>query len=348
MHKKTILHYISGKGMGGPKTMFLAYQKLLHSAGYRAVAVHKKNAEIAEHLSGNETRELNYVRSPLFIFQKNKVQELLEELKPDLVLLHKPIDAYFFRSASKDVKIALVVHGFQSKFLECADVLIAVSQAVYEHIKHKHRAVSLIPNFIDIKISNHKIAWNKSIKFGALGFFRRKKGFTDLIKAMALLEKKTKKDFSCELCGYGRFSMFLKFLKFFYQLKKFKILLWNNNPMEWIASKDVIIVPSRSESFGLVVIEAMSQGALVIATKTQGPKSIITENKTGILVNIKDTENLSNAMKQVLEKPKDLLKIRNNARKFAQENFSINSAEKKVVELIEKHSRGLERSLHKQ
>ena len=41
---------------------------------------------------------------------------------------------------------------------------------------------------------------------------------------------------------------------------------------------DIVIVPSKLESFGMIIIEAMAKGALVIATKSGGPQTIINDD----------------------------------------------------------------------
>lgn len=47
---------------------------------------------------------------------------------------------------------------------------------------------------------------------------------------------------------------------------------------------DIIVMPSLSEPFGFVIIEAWSYGVSVIASRVQGPMEIITEGKSGLLV----------------------------------------------------------------
>jgi glycosyltransferase involved in cell wall biosynthesis len=47
---------------------------------------------------------------------------------------------------------------------------------------------------------------------------------------------------------------------------------------------DIFILPSLKEPFGLVLIEAMSVGKPVIATRSGGPLEIVVEGETGLLV----------------------------------------------------------------
>ena len=66
--------------------------------------------------------------------------------------------------------------------------------------------------------------------------------------------------------------------------------------VDWMSLCDVFIFPSRTETFGLVVLEAMACGMPVAAHDTIGPRDIITEGKDGYL-----SEDLRDAAIRCLE-----------------------------------------------
>ena len=53
--------------------------------------------------------------------------------------------------------------------------------------------------------------------------------------------------------------------------------------VDWLSLSDVFIFPSRTETFGLVVLEAMACGIPVAAYDVMGPRDIITNGKDGYL-----------------------------------------------------------------
>jgi len=53
--------------------------------------------------------------------------------------------------------------------------------------------------------------------------------------------------------------------------------------MDWLSLADVFVFPSRTETFGLVVVEALACGLPVAAHNVMGPRDIITEGKDGYL-----------------------------------------------------------------
>ena len=62
------------------------------------------------------------------------------------------------------------------------------------------------------------------------------------------------------------------------------------------------VMPSRYESFGLTIIEAMSCGLPIISFDCKyGPRSIVKDGVTGILVPQKDTEKLADAIISMIE-----------------------------------------------
>ncbi len=58
---------------------------------------------------------------------------------------------------------------------------------------------------------------------------------------------------------------------------------------------DVFVLPSHYETFGVVLIEALSRGVPVISTYCGGPECIVDESN-GVLVQPKDVDELAQAM----------------------------------------------------
>lgn len=67
-----------------------------------------------------------------------------------------------------------------------------------------------------------------------------------------------------------------------------------------MAAADVCVIPSRSESFGLVALEAMQQSKPVVACAVGGLQDIVVHEQTGLLVPPQDAAALANAIVEVL------------------------------------------------
>ena len=68
---------------------------------------------------------------------------------------------------------------------------------------------------------------------------------------------------------------------------------------EILSRSSVLVLPSREEGFGLVLLEAMSLGLPVIATKVGGIPEIV-NGKNGILIEAEDVEQLKRAIEKIL------------------------------------------------
>ena len=84
--------------------------------------------------------------------------------------------------------------------------------------------------------------------------------------------------------------------------------------LEKFRSYDALLFPSRwQEPFGRVVIEAMSQGLPVIATRSGGVPEIITDQENGLLIPIDDPIALADLINLLLQDPDKAASLSRNA-----------------------------------
>ncbi len=72
---------------------------------------------------------------------------------------------------------------------------------------------------------------------------------------------------------------------------------------EYYRAADVCLVPSRTESFGLVALEAAACGTPVVAAAVGGLRSIVLDGSTGFLVEGRDPEDFAAPVARLLAKP---------------------------------------------
>lgn len=73
--------------------------------------------------------------------------------------------------------------------------------------------------------------------------------------------------------------------------------------IDWYAVADVVVLPSLSEGFPFVVLEALAMSRPVVATRVNGVPEIIEGDKTGLLVPPRDPEALEGAIRRILHDP---------------------------------------------
>ncbi len=71
------------------------------------------------------------------------------------------------------------------------------------------------------------------------------------------------------------------------------------------AQADVFCFPTfyEQESFGIVLLEAMSLGLPVVATRWRATPSIVEEGVTGLLTDVRDADGLARQLSRLIEDP---------------------------------------------
>jgi L-malate glycosyltransferase len=99
-----------------------------------------------------------------------------------------------------------------------------------------------------------------------------------------------------------------------------------------LASLDVTVLPSASESLSNAILESMAAGVPVIANQVGGNVELVSRDR-GILLPPNDVEALEGALLQVAGDVPLREMLGRNARRFAQESFTIEQMRKKHEEL---------------
>jgi D-inositol-3-phosphate glycosyltransferase len=83
------------------------------------------------------------------------------------------------------------------------------------------------------------------------------------------------------------------------------------------AAADAVLVPSRSESFGLVALEAQACGVPVLASAVGGLPYVVADGKTGLLFPPGDHAALAERLVRLLAHPRLRARLSENARRHA-------------------------------
>lgn len=75
-----------------------------------------------------------------------------------------------------------------------------------------------------------------------------------------------------------------------------------------VRNADCFVMVSSREAFGLVYVEAMAKGCIVIGTKGQGIDGIVKHGENGFLCKARDVDGLAKVINQIVSLPQDDLK----------------------------------------
>ena len=113
-------------------------------------------------------------------------------------------------------------------------------------------------------------------------------------------------------------------------------LPFTDDAPRFMATLDVFVLPSFSETFGYVLIEAMAMEKPVVATKAGGVPEIIADGITGLLVEPRDHLALTSAILSILENKSLGASLGRSARSEALRRYDIRTCVDELLKAIEK------------
>lgn len=196
--------------------------------------------------------------------------------------------------------------GYLTQAANSSNFCFAVSQALASLLEKKllNTEWKILPNLLDNQFSKSSSLFKKKYQFCAVARLHPNKGFDILLQAFSIVYKE-KPEVKLILGGDGPERENLQKLAKILNIEEavtFAGALPRENVRLLMAESACFVLSSHVETFGVVVIEALSQGTPVVATKCGGPESIIVSGD-GILVEVADTNALAQAMKEVVENP---------------------------------------------
>jgi D-inositol-3-phosphate glycosyltransferase len=111
----------------------------------------------------------------------------------------------------------------------------------------------------------------------------------------------------------------------------------------YYSAADVVVVPSRYESFGLVALEALACGAAVVASRVGGLPTIVRDGENGLLVPWRTPAAFAERIEQILEEPDLAVRLREAAPR-SMARFSWAATAGRVIELYRELSARRERA----
>lgn len=199
--------------------------------------------------------------------------------------------------------------------------VIVVSQALYDEYKNKlDIKLEYIPNALNYFPKESELSKLDNKTLIAVGRMAPEKGFSDLIDVIKEVDDK---EVVLNLFGDGQELEFLKNkVKELNLEKQINFYGFKNQDFikKYMQNSSLYVMTSFEESFGLVLIEAMSYGVPCIAfDSAKGAKYIINE-KNGYFIKERNKDEMANTIKKYLQlNCKDKLKYGINARNTSKE-----------------------------
>jgi glycosyltransferase involved in cell wall biosynthesis len=215
-------------------------------------------------------------------------------------------------------------------------MFIANSKSTKQHWRElgidvdKTRVVYNAINKEQIKPINIRRTWKikKSVRFiiGCVGIFADGKGHGFLLQTFAKFVK-VRSDIILLLIGDGpeREKLVQQSIKLgIHDLVVFTG--YSEHALNIIADLDLLVLPSQTEAFGRVLLEAMQAKTAIVATDTGGIPEIVEHDYNGLLVSYGDEEGLQKAMDRILTDKELCNRLIENARQTVNRFSMVNYA----------------------
>lgn len=176
--------------------------------------------------------------------------------------------------------------------------------------------VVVLPNPAKLPTQVPHRANSQDVSFVFLGRIGQRKGSFDLIKAYANLPTEYKDHSRLILAGDGDVTQAQNLITSLNLSNYITVSDWLDSQQRdaLLAKADVFVLPSYNEGLPMSILEAMSWGLPVITTPVGGIPELVTHTKNGLLVNPGDIQQLSQAMKSLIENEKLRLSLGSSAR----------------------------------
>ena len=91
---------------------------------------------------------------------------------------------------------------------------------------------------------------------------------------------------------------------------------------DYLASTDILVVPSRWENFPNVCLEGMAAGRAIVASRAGGLPELLNDGEAGCLVEPANAEAIAQQIIHLLDCPDERFRLGRNARKRLCESYS--------------------------
>lgn len=174
-----------------------------------------------------------------------------------------------------------------------------------------------------------------------VGTLNKVKNLPLLINALNIIKQKDNNSilrkgegFICLIIGQGREEEEIKSRIKIYKLEENVKLLGgieHSQLVNYYRACDFLVLPSLSESFGKVILEAAAAGKPAIATDTTGASELIINGETGFLTPINNQEKLAEKIYFLLNEENLAEQLGEKAKKRAKEKFEQKESIEKII-----------------
>ncbi|SSY69775.1 glycosyl transferase, group 1 family protein [Priestia megaterium] len=225
----------------------------------------------------------------------------------------------------------------ESKAIEYASHIIVLSDSFREpliKLGAKNRNITTVITGIDYPVNQRegKEKDSQKLVITCVARLGPRKGHNYLFDALARLKKYTS-NVEVLIVGDGQMREKLEKQKKALGLSMVNFLGSRDDVPSLLNKTDIFVLPTINDSLPISIIEAMHSGTAVISTNCGGIPELIKHNKTGIIVEPGDPEQLAHALKFLITNKEVRNKMSTTAKNHAKNHLTVDSMVGKIKHL---------------
>jgi glycosyltransferase involved in cell wall biosynthesis len=354
-----ILHISSARVLGGGERHLLDLTLALAARGHDVHIAFRPGSVLQEQLAAQQLLPASNLfklplRNALDFKSARRLARIVRERRIEIVHAHMARDYPLAALATRqnyEARLIITRHvlfplnKIHRLTLSRVSRVIAVSEPVARTLSAQRifpeRKICVVPNGIDLTRFNasgraqgraslcRRLGIDENrLLIGTLGELNLLKGHADFLRAAVLVAKQfPSADFviaGADSSDTGEHRAALERLISESGLKgRAHLAGWLDDVAPYLSALDVFVSASRNESFGLVIVEAMASQVAIVATMTEGARSIIEDGVSGRLVAIGDVKALAASVCTLLADVDERRRLAAQALEAARERFSL-------------------------
>jgi L-malate glycosyltransferase len=350
-----ILQVSSARAFGGGERHLSDLARGLAARGHELLFALVEDSPLREWLADIGARNVFTIplRNSLDLRGALRLARLAREQRADILHAHVARDytpAAFAARRASGARLVITRHvlfplsGAHRLWLSNVSRVIAVSEAVARTLRAQKvfdpERIRVVANGIDVGRFRRACAESErtragrardTLRVGIVGELSEVKGQEEFLRAAALVNDKLGGAVEFVIVGEdsshdGSYRARLERLIVELKLEGRAHLLGRLNEdevPEFLASLDLFVSASRTESFGMAMAEALACGVPVVAAATEGAREVVEDDATGLLVPAADVPALASAVTALLEDEGRRRKLGERAFESAAERFDL-------------------------
>ena len=287
-----------------------------------------------------------------------RLRLILRKVRPSILHIHSTKAGLVGRLAlimmRRRPKVFLTVHSFvfdkrvrkwkrrlvgriERRLLRYTDRIVTVSQALKDELVAemglREDKIQVIYNGIEFK--DFPKPERSGIRIGTVARLAPQKGVDHFLRAAALVKKRCPQA-EFFVIGDGPNRYWLDTIAQQLGIKEsVQFLGFRKDALRIVAGWDVFVLASTRETFGIALVEAMSQGVPVVASNVGGIPEIVDGETTGLLAEVGNAEDFAEKICRLLEDRELARRMARAGNEFVRKNFTSERMIEEIQRLYE-------------